>query len=109
MEKEEILKKSREEKADEGELHAQTTGAKWGYFGMTVMYIFLCAGLLIVDGNLYSPQAVALHAICWFGHGMRSLGYGISSRRWLHILFGIMYSITGIVYLSISLVELLRR
>ena len=109
MEKEEILKKSREENADEGELHAQTTGASWGYFGMAVMYIFLCAGLLMVDGNLFSPQAMALHAICWFGRGMRSLGYGISSRRWLHILSGIMFSITGIACLSISLVELLRR
>ena len=49
MDREEILAKSREEREDEGEKHAQTYGDKWGLIAMVISFFVLFVGTLIIN------------------------------------------------------------
>ena len=57
MEKQDILEKSRREKTDEGVLHAQEKGRKWGVVGFLSLLIAVQIYQLVLGLDTNLPQA----------------------------------------------------
>lgn len=59
MSKDEILRKSREQNEDEGVIHADNSGKKYGFIGLTIMLAFymvlavFCGGIFTVPMSFW--------------------------------------------------------
>lgn len=99
MNKEEILKKSREANTDEGVEYAANTGRRLGFKAMCVIYIALTVF------NLFTDQSNdALFATFWMYIGFEAYGkYCFNHRRSslvcsvCGIVAGVLYAITHII------------
>ena len=108
MDKEEILKKSRAEQQDEGEEHAIAEGAKWGFFGMGILYISLVAMIVVLEG--YNSDALMpLHGIFWSGLGLSNLGRSSVNHDKVLRRSGVVKTIIGGAYILMYLVVLCVR
>lgn len=58
MDKEEILKKSRQEKADEGMLHAENLGRQYGFAAFSAIFAFIVIFNLFHGQSNYAPLAM---------------------------------------------------
>lgn len=58
MDKEEILAKSRQEKTDEGMLHAENRGRGYGLIAFTAVFTFIIIFNLFNGQNSYAPMAM---------------------------------------------------
>ena len=95
MEKEEILRKSRAEKKDEGVQHAWLTGTSWSFRGTTFIYAFIWfATFFIKEESLHQLQP--LNILYFSSIGFQSLGEGVVSHRKLSIAIGILSLLLGI-------------
>ncbi len=98
MDKKEILKKSRAENKDEGEEHAIAEGAKWGFFGMGILYIFLVASIMVLEGY-DSETLIPLHGLFWSGLGLSELGKASVNHEKVLRINGIVKTVVGIAYI----------
>ena len=108
MDKEEILKKSRAENKDEGEEHAIAEGAKWGFFGMGILYIFLVASIIVLDGPR-SETLIPLHGLFWSGLGLSELGKSSVNHEKVLRINGILRTTMGIAFILLYFVLLCVR
>ena len=119
MDKEEILKKSRAENKDEGEEHVMAEGAKWGFFGMCVLYLTLIAlimgldwcsiaenGQRILEDGIHSISLAPVHGMFWFGKGLSELG-SASVRKIKGLRFsGTVSTVMGVLMILLYVVHL---
>jgi hypothetical protein len=108
MDKEEILKKSRAKNKDEGAEHAIAEGAKWGFFGMGILYIFLVAMTIGLEGP-NSETLIPLHGLFWSGLGFSELGRASVNHEKRLRISGIAKTVIGIVYILLYFVILCIR
>ena len=112
MDKEEILKKSRAENKDEGEEYAMAEGAKWGFFGMCVLYFILVALTVGLDGGDFEAL-LPLHALFWSGRGLADLGKASVNHEKALRFSGIVQTVAGVIalllYFAILCVRLEKR
>ena len=108
MDKEEILKKSRAESRDEGEEHAIAEGAKWGFFGMAILYFFLIASIMVLEGY-DSETLIPLHGLFWSGLGLSELGKSSVNNEKVLRINGILKTIMGIAFILLYFVLLCVR
>lgn len=104
MNKDEILRKSREQKEDEGMIHADNSGRRYGFISLTIMFTAYVILVLFFGGNLAVPMSLW----CAFT-GAECLGkYKINSRK-SELLGGLILCFAAIVYfLSYLLGDLMK-
>ena len=105
MNKEEILRRSRAEKSDEGEIHAKKTGQSWGFMAMTVMYLAITLTTILCGGRVYTLAPI--HAIYFTGLGMQFIGYAKTTSQKSFFTSGIFVLLFGIVFFILYVVYLL--
>ena len=97
MDKEEILEKSRKENQtrDEGLLHAQEKGRRWGVYGFLLLFI------LIQSYNLVLGLHSELPSIFFMGYvACESLGqYGFQGKK-IFLVAGLMAALACVLNLA---------
>ena len=58
MNKDEILRKSREQKEDEGVIHADNSGRRYGFIGLTIMFAGHVLLVLLLGGSFAVPMSL---------------------------------------------------
>lgn len=96
MNKDEILKKSREEKSDEGESHAMRLGAAFGLFAMPVIFCTLWLLTFVIDESKLE-YLTSMKVLLFFSWGVCTLVYGINVRKKVSVVAGILFLILGIL------------
>lgn len=106
MEKEEILRKSREQKEDEGLIYKENMGRQYGFYGLTVMISIYCVIDISIGGSINAPMSM------WFAFlGAEYYGkYRVNKRKReiLESALGILMSIAFLrSYLLRDLVKIM--
>ena len=97
MDKEEILEKSRKENQtrDEGLLHAQEKGRRWGVYGFLLLFI------LIQSYNLVLGLHSELPSIFFMGYvACESLGQYGFQRKKIFLVAGLMAALACVLNLA---------
>ena len=106
MNRDEILKRSREERNDEGELHARKVGESWGFAGMVILYAVLYfVTLLVNEEKMYLLQPAG--TLFFTGYGLQKLGFGLKAKKKEEIIFGILWLLLGIGHLYLYFKEIM--
>ena len=105
MNKEEILQRSRAEKKDEGEIHAQRAGQSWGFIAMSAMY-FAVTLATVLCGERVNTLA-PFHAIYFTGIGMQFIGYAKTNAQKVFFVFGTVLILSGIGFFILYILDLL--
>ncbi len=96
MDKDEILKKSREEKSDEGEIHARRLGAAFVFFAMPIITCTLWFLTFVIDESKLE-YLTPMKVLFFFSWGVFTLVYGIKVRNKVSVVAGILFLILGIL------------
>lgn len=94
MTKEEILRRSREEKKDEGIEFVRNKAAHWGIVGILLVFCVL------VIFNLFTGQdSASIQAMFWSYLGMQNLGWYYHDRTKSNLIIAILGIICGVLNL----------
>lgn len=98
MDREEILRKSRAEGRDEGEIHALKSGDSWGFAGMLILYaVMYFATFMLNEAKMYMLRPAG--TLFFTGWGLQQLGYGLKAKKKSDIVLGCLWLALGIAHL----------
>lgn len=104
MNKDEILRKSREQKEDEGMIHADNSGRRYGFIGLTIMFAAHVILVLFFGGNFAVPMSLW----CAFT-GVECFGKYKANSRKSDLFCGFVLCFAAVVFfLSYLLWDLLK-
>ena len=103
MDRDEILRRSRAEKEDEGNTFLENKGRRWGIIGFCVMYILLVVFDLIMGQSSYS-----IHALFWCYISLEAWGKYRISRRQVFLTTVILAGLAAFCFLACHMLEVLR-
>ncbi len=104
MNKDEILKRSREQKEDEGVIHQENIGRRYGFYGLSAMFSIYALIFIFIGGNLTVPMSL------WFAFsGAELLGKYRTYKRKQDLFGSIVLILVSIGFLlSYLLIDLLK-
>lgn len=104
MNKDEILRKSREQKEDEGIIHVENLGRRYGFIGLTIMFTAHVILVLLFGGTFAVPMSLW----CAFT-GAECLGkYKVTSKK-NELFVGVVLCFAAVVFfLSYLLGDLMK-
>ncbi len=104
MNKEEILKRSREQKEDEGVIYSDNTGRRYGFIGLNLMLSAYMILVLFLGGNFVIPMSFW----CAFT-GAECLGKYKATASKGEMLGGIVLCAAAVLFLlSYVLIDLMK-
>lgn len=104
MNKDEILRKSREQKEDEGVMYVDNSGRIYGFIGLTIMFAAHVILVLFFDGNFAIPMSLW----CAFT-GAECLGKYKANSRKSELFGGFILCFTAVMFfLSYLLRDLMK-
>ena len=95
MDRDEILRRSRAEKEDEGNTFLENKGRRWGIIGLCVMYI-----LLVVFDLATGQPAHSLNALFWSYIALEAWGKYRTSRRRVFLTTTILAGFASLCFLA---------
>lgn len=103
MDREEILKRSRAEKEDEGSTFAENRGRRFGVAGFCILYI-----LLVVFNFITGQSSYSIHALFWCYISLESWGKYRASRRRAFLSTTVLAAVSSLCFLACYVLEVLR-
>ena len=103
MDREEILKRSRAEKEDEGNTFLANRGRRLGVAGFCTMFIVLLVFNLITGQSSYS-----ILALFWCYISLEAWGKYRNCRQRTFLATGVLAAVTSLCFLSCYVLEVLR-
>ena len=103
MDRDEILKRSRAEKEDEGNTFLENRGRRFGVVGFCAMVIVLLVFNLITGQSSYS-----ILALFWCYISLEAWGKYRLSRQRTFLTTGILTAVTSLCFLICYVLEVLR-
>ena len=105
MNRDEILKKSREQKEDEGTTFIENRGKTYGVIGLSTMFFMLAAIFIFVGGhNLNVPFSM----MCAY-QGAENIGKYSANKATSNLIWGIIMISTSILFLmAYLLIDVLK-
>ncbi|MEA4954533.1 MAG: DUF6442 family protein [Pseudoflavonifractor sp.] len=102
MEKEEILKKSREQKEDEGTVYADNKGRRYGVIAFCSVFIIIMAFNLFTGQNNFVPYSMFFAYMSAEAYGK----YRIAKEKALMVTT-VLASIASVAFLACHVMEVL--
>lgn len=102
MNKDEILRKSREQKEDEGIIHADNAGRRYGFIGLTVMFAAHVVVVLLFGGSFAVPMSLW----CAF-MGAECFGKYKANAQKSELFGGVVLSFAAVVYFLSYLLKMI--
>lgn len=103
MDREEILRRSRAEKEDEGSTFAENRGRRFGVAGFCILYI-----LLVVFNLATSQSSYSIHALFWCYISLEAWGKYRTSRRRAFLSTTVLAAVSSLCFLACYVLEVLR-
>lgn len=103
MDREEILKRSRAEKEDEGNTFLENRGRRLGVVGFCLMFIGLLVFNFITNRSSYS-----IHALFWCYISLEAWGKYRISRQRRFLTTGVLAAASSLCFLACYVLEVLR-
>lgn len=103
MDREEILRRSRAEKEDEGNTFAENRGRRFGVAGFCILYI-----LLVVFNFTIGQSSYSIHALFWCYISLEAWGKYRTSRRRAFLSTTVLAAISSLCFLACYMLEVLR-
>ncbi len=103
MEREEVLRRSRAEKEDEGSTFLENKGRRFGVAGFCILVIGLLAFNFFTGQSSYS-----IHALFWCYISLEAWGKYRISRRKGFLTTGILAAVASLCFLACYVLEVLR-
>jgi hypothetical protein len=97
MQKEEVLERSRKERADEGMEHAGNRGRQFGFAAFCVMFIILVIFILIYDS---AKTFYAISALFWIYVSVEAFAKYRFAKNKAYLVTAIAGSIASLAYLA---------
>lgn len=103
MEREEILRRSRAEKEDEGSTFLENKGRRFGVAGFCLMFI-----VLLVFNCVTGQSSYSIHALFWCYISLEAWGKYRLSRQKGFLTTGILAAVASLCFLACYVLEVLR-
>lgn len=103
MDREEILKRSRAEKENEGNTFLENRGRRLGVVGFCLMFIGLLVFNFITNRSSYS-----IHALFWCYVSLEAWGKYRTSRQQRFLTTGVLAAASSLCFLACYVLEVLR-
>lgn len=103
MDRDEILRRSRAEKEDEGNAFLENKGRRWGVAGFCSLYLLLVVFNLITGRSSYS-----IHALFWCYISLEAWGKYWTSRRRAFLATTVLAAVSSVCFLACYVLEVLR-
>ena len=103
MDRDEILRRSRAEKEDEGSTFLENKGRRWGIIGFCAMYI-----LLVVFDLITGQSSHSLNALFWSYIALEAWGKYRISRRRAFLTTTVLSAVASLCFLACHVLEVLR-
>ena len=103
MDRDEVLKRSRAEKEDEGNTFLENRGRRFGVAGFCAMYI-----LLVVFNSITGQSCYSIHALFWCYFSLEAWGKYWTSRRRVYLTTTVLAAVAPRCFLACYVLEVLR-
>ena len=103
MDRDEILRRSREEGEDEGDIFAENRGRRFGVVGFCVMFVVLLVFNFITDQSSYS-----IHAMFWSYISLEAWGKYRASDQTVFLTSTVLAAVSSLCFLACYVLEVLR-
>ena len=103
MDRDEVLKRSRAEKEDEGSIFLENRGRRFGVIGFCILYI-----LLVVFDLFTGQSSYSIHALFWCYISLEAWGKYRASRRRAFLGTTVLAAVSSLCFLACYVLEVLR-
>lgn len=103
MDRDEILKRSRAEKEDEGNTFMENRGRRFGVVGFCLMFVVLLVFNFITDQSSYS-----IHAMFWSYISLEAWGKYRASHQTVFLTSTVLAAVSSLCFLACYVLEVLR-
>lgn len=103
MDREEILRRSRAEKEDEGSTFLENKGRRFGVAGFCVIFI-----VLLVFNGITGQSSYSIHALFWSYISLEAWGKYRVSRRRAFAATAVLAAVSSLCFLCCHVLEVLR-
>ena len=103
MDRDEILKRSRAEKEDEGNTFMENRGRRFGVVGFCLMVVVLLVCNFITD-----PSSYSIHAMFWSYISLEAWGKYRASDQTVFLTSTVLAAVSSLCFLACYVLEVLR-